>query len=135
MHRPLIARTCLVLIGLFFLPTGLQATFAPRSFYDDFPLGRHWVAQTGGGYNEHLVRDVGALFLAMVLLSFWAWWRPALCLPLAVAWTMLGALHLAFHVQHLKHLETIDKVGEVTSLSIALVLAIVAIFTSPRAAP
>ena len=132
MNRSLIARVCLVLVGLFFLPAGLQAAFAPRSFYTDFPLGRGWVAGTGGGYNEHLVRDVGALFLALVLLSFWAWWRPSLCLPVAVAWTFLGALHLLFHVQHLEHLETVDKVGQVGTLAVALVLAIVAVFASTR---
>ena len=34
-------------------------------FYDDFPgLGRSWVA-ADGPYNEHLVRDVGALNLAL----------------------------------------------------------------------
>ena len=42
---------------------GLYALFAPRSFYDDFPLGRGWVAALPG-YSEHLVRDVGGLFLA-----------------------------------------------------------------------
>src|SRR5437879_910064 len=36
---------------------GVQAAFFPRSFYDDFPMGRGWVAMDGR-YNEHLVRDV-----------------------------------------------------------------------------
>lgn len=128
-----LARVCLVIVGLFFLPTGLEATFLPRTFYNDFPLDRGWVAHTGGAYNEHLVRDVGALFLAMVLLSFWAWWRPSLCLPVAVAWTFLGTLHLLFHAQHLERLGTIDKVAQIGSLTLALVLAIVATVASARA--
>ena len=48
---------------------GLQALFAPRSFYDDFPIGRGWVAMDGP-YNQHLVRDVGSLNLALVVLVF-----------------------------------------------------------------
>ena len=46
------------------LGVGLQALFTPRSFYDDFPLGRGWVAMDGP-YNQHLVRDVGSLNLAL----------------------------------------------------------------------
>ena len=38
----------------------------PAAFYDDFPgLGRMWVAPDGP-YNQHLVRDVGELNLALV---------------------------------------------------------------------
>ena len=45
----------------------LWALVAPRSFYDDFPgLGRAWVS-VDGPYNEHLVRDVGALNLALAV--------------------------------------------------------------------
>jgi hypothetical protein len=39
---------------------GLWATFAPRSFYGDFPFGRGWV-EALPAYNEHLMRDVGGL--------------------------------------------------------------------------
>src|SRR3954451_21930753 len=46
---------------------GFQALFTPRSFYDDFPLGRGWV-HMDGPYNQHLVRDVGSLNLALVVL-------------------------------------------------------------------
>ena len=46
---------------------GAWALAAPRSFYDGFPmpglLGA-WVA-SDGPYNEHLVRDVGSLYLAL----------------------------------------------------------------------
>src|SRR3990170_7280069 len=47
---------------------GLWALAAPRSFYDDFPGGgRHWVSALPE-YNEHLVRDVGGLNLAVAAL-------------------------------------------------------------------
>jgi hypothetical protein len=46
----------LATIAVVMLPTGLQAAFAPRSFFDDFPLGRGWISSGGEAYNEHLVR-------------------------------------------------------------------------------
>jgi hypothetical protein len=54
---------------------GLWALVAPQSFYDDFPgLGRAWVS-VDGPFNEHLVRDVGALNLAVVVVFAVAWIR------------------------------------------------------------
>ena len=55
-----VEQVALGLIAVFMLPAGLQATFAPRSFFDDFPLGRSWIAQ-GDAYNEHLVFHAGHL--------------------------------------------------------------------------
>ncbi len=127
MRSSVVARVCVVLIAVMFLPAGLQAAFAPRRFYDDFPIDRHWVAMVGPAYNEHLVRDVGGLFLAMCIVSIWAWWRPALCLPVAVAWLVQGVLHLAFHLGQLHHLKTFDKVAMVGSFVVQIVLAVVAI--------
>ncbi len=110
-----------------FLPTGLQAALFPRSFHDDFPLGRGWIAATGGVYDEHLVRDVGALFLALSIVSVWAWWRGALCAPLAVAWLVSGPLHLVFHLRHLDHLDGLDRVAMVASLAVVPPLAVAAL--------
>lgn len=42
------ARLCIGAIGLFMTPAGMQAAFAPRSFFDDFPIGRGWIAAEGG---------------------------------------------------------------------------------------
>ena len=67
------ARRGLLRGGLLFLAVtplvgGLWALFAPRAFYEDFPLpGRNWVS-TLGSYNEHLIRDYGALNLALAVL-------------------------------------------------------------------
>lgn len=109
-------RILVAALGLMFLPAGVQGALWPRSFYDDFPLGRGWIVGSAGPYNEHLVRDVGALFLALAIVSIWAWWRPALCLPASVAWLVQGALHLAFHIQHLDALDGIDRIGMLGSL-------------------
>ena len=79
------ARVCLGATGLFMLPAGVQAAFAPRSFFDDFPLGRGWIAAEGGGYDEHLVRDVGVLFIALILVTVWAAWKRQAETPVAIA--------------------------------------------------
>lgn len=123
-------RLPILVLGVMFLPTGLQAAFAPKSFWKDFPLGRSWVAMGGGAYDEHLVRDVGALFLALCVISIWAWWRPSLCRPAAFAWLVEGTLHLVYHLGHLGHVEGIDRVGLVGSLVAVPVLATVTVIRS-----
>src|SRR3954471_13364403 len=58
-------RVVLALLAFTSAGIGVWAAFAPRAFYDKFPgLGQVWVA-VDGPYNEHLVRDFGALNLAL----------------------------------------------------------------------
>ena len=128
MSRQRIASIALAVIALFMLPVGLQATFAPRSFYDDFPLGRHWVALEGGPYNEHLVRDVGGLFLALILATALTLWRRFPTLAIAAAWLLQGTLHVVYHAGHLDGYETVDKVAMIVSLAFVPVLAAVALW-------
>ncbi|CAN5830212.1 hypothetical protein BH24ACT5_BH24ACT5_03350 [soil metagenome] len=129
------ARVCLGAIGLFMLPAGVQAAFAPRSFFDDFPLGRGWIAAEGGTYDEHLVRDVGVLFLALILVTLWAAWRGEFLVPVAVAWLVQGVGHLAYHVGHLDGVAGVDRVGLLVSLAVIPALAALAFgvaVTTPR---
>jgi uncharacterized membrane protein len=116
----------LLLIAVGMLPVGLQATFAPRSFFDDFPLGRGWIAQEGGAYNEHLVRDVGVLFLALIIVTAWTALRQRPARPIAVAWLVQGVLHVAYHAHHLDGYKAVDKIGMIGSLALVPVLALVA---------
>jgi hypothetical protein len=129
------ARVCLGAIGLIMLPAGVQAAFAPRSFFDDFPIGRGWIAAEGGSYDEHLVRDVGVLFLALIIVTLWAAWRGEFLVPVAVAWLVQGVGHFAYHVGHLDGMAGVDRVGLLGSLVLIPVLAALAlgaIVTSPR---
>lgn len=77
---------------------GAWALFAPESFHADFVFGRAWVA-LDGLYNEHLVRDVGALNLALaVVTATAAVRRDAFSIRLAASSTLVYALpHLAYH--------------------------------------
>lgn len=118
---------CLAAIGLLMLPAGAQAAFAPRSFFDDFPLGRGWIAAEGGTYDEHLVRDVGFLFLALIGVTLWAAWRRQFETPVAAAWLLQGAAHLAYHVGHLDGLTGVDRAGLIGSLVVIPALAAIAL--------
>ncbi len=126
-HRQ-IERGSLGLIAVLMLPAGLQAAFAPRSFFDDFPFGRGWIAHEGDAYNEHLVRDVGALFIALVIVTAWTVWKGRPGRPVAVAWLVQGVLHLYFHLGHLDGYESVDKIGLVGSLVVVPALALVALW-------
>lgn len=120
-------RICLGAIGLLMVPVGLQAAVAPRSFFDDFPLGRGWIAAEGGAYDEHLVRDVGVLFLALIVVTLWAAWRDQFVVPVAIAWLVQGVGHLVYHAGHLDGLDGADRVGLVVSLVAVPVLAVSAL--------
>jgi uncharacterized membrane protein len=135
MNRRRSARIALAVIAVMMLPAGLQAAFAPRSFFDDFPLGRGWIAHDGDAFNEHLVRDVGALFLALITVTAWTVWRDGATRPVAAAWLVQGVLHFAYHVGHLDGYETVDKVGLVGSLVAVPALALVALWAGWSASP
>lgn len=135
MDRQRIPRISLGLIAVFMLPAAIQATFTPRSFFDDFPLGRNWISGTGDQYNEHLIRDVGGLFAAMIIVTAWTLWRRHATAPIATAWLVQGVLHFRFHVGHLDGYDTIDKLGLIASLVAIPGLAVVALWTGRRASP
>ena len=130
MQRSEIARWSLIAIAVLMIPAGLQATFAPRSFFDEFPLGRGWISAGDASYDEHLVRDVGALFLALIVVTLWCAWRREAMAAVAVAWLVQGVLHLGYHVGHLGGLSGADKAGLVVSLALVPILALVALFAS-----
>jgi hypothetical protein len=105
-----------ITVGMWALPT-------PRSFYDDFPLPvRAWVS-TLGPYNEHLVRDVGALNLALGVLLVMA----AVVLERRLVQVSLVAYlayavppHFIFHVTKGHAFPLGDNVANLVSLEIAV---------------
>ena len=130
MERSEIARWSLIAIAVLMIPAGLQAAFAPRSFFDEFPLGRGWISAGDASYDEHLVRDVGALFLALIVVTLWCAWRRVAMAAVAVGWLVQGVLHLGYHVGHLEGLGDADKAGLVVSLALVPILALVALFAT-----
>ncbi len=127
-------RAVLAAYGATLLITGAWAAGFPRSFYDDYPgFGRVWVA-ADGPYNEHLVRDVGALYLALAVAGVLAlvWRERRVTMLVAAAWTVFSAPHLAYHLQHLGRFDTVDLVGNVVTLGGTLVLALVLLAGTAR---
>ncbi len=137
MRSPRSARLALGFLFLSALTIGLTATVAPRTFYDDFPFLAHWV-ELLPPYNEHLVTDVGGLYLGFAVLFAWAarGLERALVLPLCVAWLLVAAIHLLFHAGHLSGFSSADAIAEIASLALLLVPPPIAVWaTAPAAGP
>ncbi|HEX7059333.1 MAG TPA: hypothetical protein VF176_05720 [Solirubrobacterales bacterium] len=134
MRLPSVARWALALLALSAASIGLVAAFAPRFFYDDFPFLTHWVDLLPP-YNEHLVTDVGGLYLGFAILFAWAAWTLGRQLVRAacVAWLAVAVLHLTFHATHLDNFGTADAIAELTSLAFLLAPPVVALWAAqPR---
>lgn len=133
-------KTRLLRIGLIYQAgamalVGFWAAFAPRSFYSDFPGGgRHWIS-TDGPFNEHLVRDVGELSLALLVVLVAA--AITLSLPLVrtalVAVIVNGGFHVVYHARHLDMYSSSDATAIMVSLALAPLLAMVLLtMTMPK---
>jgi hypothetical protein len=107
--------------------TGVWAGAFPRSFYDDFPgFGRVWVA-VDGPYNEHLVRDVGTLTLALAVLLLVAAVRTTpVLVGVAAGVNLVNAVpHLVYHLRHLEVYDTTDQVANVVALGTGVLVPLV----------
>jgi len=132
--RDWVVRVVLVVWAAVSVQLGVWATFAPRSFYDDYPgFGRAWV-RLNGPYNEHFVRDFGALNLALAVVTIAALItlsRP-MVIAVAVAWLAWSVPHLVYHLRHLDVFSTGDKVVNVFLLGSLPVLAVVVLVRTIR---
>ena len=125
MSRQLAARLALAYLAISGLFVGVWASVAPHSFFSDFPgLGHMWTA-SDGRYNEHLVRDVGDLNLALAVVTIAAciWFSRVLAISAALAWIVYSAPHLAYHVFNLEVVKAGDQVAEIVTLTIPILLA------------
>jgi len=129
MRSPVVARAALWLTAASAAGVGILAAFAPRTFYDDFPYVGHWVDRLPP-YNEHLVTDVGALYLGFALVLAWAAVTLARQLVLAACWgwILFSALHLVFHARHLERFGAGDAVQELVSLGVVIALPLLALW-------
>lgn len=118
MNTRTLLRAALGYLALVSAQIGLWALLAPQSFYDSFPgLGRAWIS-VDGPYNEHLIRDVGALNLALVVVLVWAAVRLTreLVMLAAVASAGWGIPHLIYHLTNSGDLSTSDAVASLGGL-------------------
>lgn len=135
--RELVQRVLLALLAISSAVVGVWAQFFPVSFYDDFPgAGRHWVA-TDGPYNEHLVRDVGGLNLALtvVLVAALVSLSPTLVRVAAAAYLVYALPHFVYHLHHLDLYDTADKIGNAVSLGSSVVAPVVLLLLAGASPP
>jgi hypothetical protein len=137
-HRGWIAGLLLVL-GVPQGLLGVWALFAPHSFYANLGIGSgHWVAALGA-YDEHLVRDIGSLFIGLGVLMVVAAIRLQRSLTyIAVAvWLTFAVPHTIWHMFNLGSYSTTDAVANVISLGWTVVggLIVLALLGAKRRAP
>jgi len=127
------------MIGLGFVQAvdGVWALLAPRSFYDDFPPGRGGWVSALPAYNEHLLRDVGGLFLATGVVMLWAGWRleRRLVAVALVSYLCFALPHAIYHVFNLEPYGTTDAVGNVVTLTLTVLGPALLLFLLARPAP
>jgi hypothetical protein len=99
MTRParLLLRSGLVLLAMLQTTLGIWMLLAPRAFYNDVPTVSDYPP-----YNEHLISDLGALYLALAIplaIGAVTLARPTV-VPALAAYAVFAALHLTFHASH-----------------------------------
>lgn len=113
---------------------GVWALLAPQSFYDSFPgMGRTWIA-IDGPYNEHLVRDFGALNLALavVLLSAAISLTVSLVRTAALASLAWGIPHFLYHLFNTDDLSSGDLIASLGGLLLFAALPTALLILAPR---
>lgn len=116
---------CSASLGVSGVFIGVWALLFPRAFYDSFPgFGHHWV-DTLGPYNEHLARDVGAMYCAMAVMSLWTTFKPSRekFTLVGMGWLTFNTAHLLFHLGHLDVYGTADQIGNAVLLIAVTILA------------
>lgn len=116
---------------------GVWALAAPHGFWSAFPgTGTGWVARLGP-YDEHLVRDVGALSLALAVLMIVAavrMTRPLVEAALGVA--ALAALpHAVYHLTESGRLPALDDAVSNAGLVLMVVLPLALMWAARRGEP
>ena len=133
-------RAGLAILGLGQGSAALFALLAPRSFFDDFPTpGADWVDALPP-FNEHLVRDYGASFLALALLALAAAWlaERRLVLVTLCVWLVSAVPHLAFHLANSDRPGGLEGTLSLVTLTFNALLPLVLLYLvrkEPRHAP
>jgi len=136
MKNPRLARGALLLLLVSALAIGLTAFAFPRAFYEDFPFLTHWVNLLPP-FNEHLITDVGGLYLGFAVLIGWAAWTldRILSQAVSVAWMLTAGLHLVFHAGHLDGFGAADAVAEIAALALLLLPPALVLWAAAPASP
>ena len=127
-------RVALLISTILAVIVGGWAFALPTRFYSSFPgFGLRWIS-ADGPFNEHLIRDVGAMYLALAAASVVGLIRRSrdATVVLGAAWTTFGVLHFGYHAAHLAEMSVTDAVGNVVTLGLSLLLGIVLLVPAGR---
>jgi hypothetical protein len=128
-------RVSLVFLIIGSAMTGFWAYFASRWWYDTFPgFGMSWLPQLGP-YNEHLAKDVGAMFIAFTVFSVIVLWRMRDELLVRVAgwgWLVFNVLHFIYHMTMLGMYKPSDQVVNVIVLSLLVIFSVILVVPDSR---
>jgi hypothetical protein len=117
------------------LPLAIWPLASPRNFYEKFPGGGfHWI-DINGPYNEHFLRDFGALNAALCVVIVFALWKPTTSLLQAIGLGLaIYALpHAIYHLSHLDVYKSSEKFIATAPLVLQIIMgAAIASFATPR---
>ena len=123
-------------IGL--LSVAIWPLVSPQGFYDNFPGGgRHWI-DINGPYNEHFIRDFGALNLALLVVVVFAIWKltPSLVQASSLAMIAYATPHVIYHLAHLDvYPSASDKIAGTAPLALQVVAGLATLWLSSRPQP
>lgn len=136
MRRPQLVRGALLVLCGYCLFIGFVAVAAPHAFYDDFPFLAHWVDKLPP-YNEHLITDVGGLYIGFAVVVGLAAWRLQRDLVIAACagFLTVSVPHLLFHATHLDGFDALDAIAELTALASLLIPPLIALWAGRPAVP
>lgn len=133
MQRTL-TRVLLVLLGVVTAATGLWPLLSPLGFYQDFPGFRHGWVSMDGAFDEHLIRDFGALNLALAatLIGAAVIGTTAVARLAAVAALLFAVPHFVYHLGHVGHFATVDRVMILSTLALGVLVPLVVLLVPGR---
>ena len=102
----------------------VHALFFPRYFYEAFLLGRGWV-QMLPPYNEHITRDLGALYLGFFVVLAYAALKLSRDVVNASILGFIAATvpHMVFHALHTHDAPLLlDKILQVGLLAVTVII-------------
>ncbi|MFE1265766.1 hypothetical protein ACFW5X_35370 [Streptomyces albogriseolus] len=115
----------------------IWAYFAPETWYETFPgIGRGWLLRLGP-YNEHLVKDMASLYMAMLVVTAMALryvHDNRYVQTMGAAWLAFNVFHTLYHLQHLSMYSTGEQVAMVSLLTSLTVLSAVLLAPAKRQA-
>lgn len=120
-----VIRAGLAVLALSAAYLGLWAVLAPQSFFDNFPGGGFRFVESLPPYNEHLVRDFGAMNLSMAfVLAAAAYTMSRTLITVALLATLINAVpHFIFHAGHQGSLSDSDQIASLIGLAFPIVVS------------